>query len=64
MVVAGPNLVAGAAEIVVEFPLNVSFELRLGASGSGKEDGTGSSFRTLDALRVVVGDFGSGLGHL
>ena len=64
MVVGGANLIAGAAEIVVEFPLDIGPDLRLGAASSGKEDGSGGGFCTLDALRVVVGDFGSGPGHL
>lgn len=55
MVIVRADLIAAAAEIVMEVLFNVGLNLCLGAAGTGQEDGRGNSFRTLDALGVVVG---------
>ena len=64
MVVARADFVAGAAQIVMEIGFDIGLDLRLGAAGAGKVDCTGGSFRTLDALGVVVGDFRRQPSHM
>ena len=53
MAVTGPDLIAGAAEIISEVLLKIGPDLRLGASGAGQEDGR---CRCLRMGRVPLSD--------
>ena len=54
MMIGWANFVAGAAEIIAEFPLHIRFDVRLAMSGAGKVNRRGGGLRALDALRMVV----------
>lgn len=58
MMIGGANFVAGTAEIIMEFMLDVGSDFLFIATCPCHKDGSGRSFSALNSLWVVVGHFG------
>ena len=63
MMIGRPNFIAGTVQIITEGLLHILFDFRLAVAGTGQKNRCRRGLCALDALRVVVGDFGGHFCH-
>lgn len=64
MMVMGADLIASAAEIIVELILNIGLDLWLAEAGTGQENSCRGCLRSFDALGMVVCYFCGKSSHM